>query len=143
MEREFCFPSPLLHTPQRLLLFLPQCTSKFILAFSPDKPTNKDQWAYYIVGRFCFFLSASYSCSRFYIFKILLFLFFFHNLVKLEQFYSSGTIYSFGITLFFILLENFFEPFKPLEPLEPFEPSEPFKPSEPFQPLEPFQLWNS
>ena len=56
------------------------------------------------------FLSASYSCSRFYIFKILLFLFLFfsdlsnwNNFILLEQFYS------FGITLFFwnnfILLE--------------------------------------
>ena len=37
------------------------------------------------------FLSASSSCSRFYIFKIV----FFHNFILLEQFYS------FGITLFF------------------------------------------
>ena len=60
------------------------------------------------------FLSASFSCLRFYIFVFLFMLFLFRDLVKLEQCYSSGTIlffwnnfillellYSFGISLFF------------------------------------------
>ena len=52
------------------------------------------------------FLSASYICSRFYIFKILLLLFVVlvvSQFVKLEQFYSSGTILFFWNN--FILLE--------------------------------------
>ena len=49
------------------------------------------------------FLSASYSCSRFYIFKILLFLFFFQKFSQIGKFYSSGTILFFWNN--FILLE--------------------------------------
>ena len=48
------------------------------------------------------FLSASYSCSRFYIFIIFLFLFF-HNLVKVEQFYFFwNNFISFGTILFLL-----------------------------------------
>ena len=55
------------------------------------KKMHIEIWSFFLFSFFSFFLSASYSCSRFYIFKILLcprYFFFFHNLFKMKQFYS-------------------------------------------------------
>ena len=66
-------------------------------------------WITVILSKKWDFLSASYSCSRFYIFKILLLFLFFRDLSNWNNFILLEQFYSFGITLFFwnnfILLE--------------------------------------
>ena len=87
-----------------LLVFLVKIFDLFLLRYITLAPLDSF-WTFFsffpIYEYFFLFLSASTSLK---ILLFLLFLFlFFHNLVKLEQFYSSGTILFFWNN--FILLE--------------------------------------